>query len=55
MADTPATSLGYMLTVRRLDPALVRRLKIRAATNGRSMEAEARVILAEAMKETDHG
>jgi len=55
MADTTTPSPGYMLTVRRLDPALVRRLKIRAATNGRSMEAEARVILAEAMKETSDG
>lgn len=33
------------LTVRKLDPELVRRLKIRAAEHNRSMEAELRVIL----------
>jgi plasmid stability protein len=33
------------LTIRKLDPDLVRRLKIRAAENGRSTEAEVRAIL----------
>jgi len=33
------------LTVRNLDDDLKRRLRIRAAQNGRSMEAEARAIL----------
>lgn len=33
------------LTIRKLDDDLVRRLKIRAAHNGRSAEAEARAIL----------
>lgn len=37
------------LTVRKLDPELVRRLKIRAAQHGRSAEAEHRAILAEAL------
>lgn len=30
------------LTIRQLDPALKERLRVRAARNGRSMEAEAR-------------
>jgi plasmid stability protein len=33
------------LTVRNLDDALKKRLRVRAAENGRSMEAEARAIL----------
>ncbi|MEY2514748.1 MAG: antitoxin FitA [bacterium] len=33
------------LTVRNLDDALKTRLRVRAAQNGRSMEAEARAIL----------
>jgi plasmid stability protein len=33
------------LTVRNLDEALKARLRVRAAENGRSMEAEARAIL----------
>ena len=33
------------ITVRNLDPALKERLRIRAAENGHSMEAEARRIL----------
>jgi plasmid stability protein len=37
------------LTIRKLDDALVRRLKIRAAQNGRSAEAEARAILDDAL------
>ena len=37
------------LTVRKLDDVVVRRLKIRAAENGRSTEAEVRAILAEAV------
>ncbi|CAN5410670.1 plasmid stabilization protein [soil metagenome] len=34
------------LTVRNLDPEIVEALKLRGASNGRSMEAEARSILA---------
>jgi plasmid stability protein len=33
------------LTIRRLDPRLKRRLRVRAAAHGRSMEEEAREIL----------
>jgi plasmid stability protein len=37
------------LTVRKLDPELVRALKIRAAERGRSAEAEVRAILKEVL------
>jgi plasmid stability protein len=37
------------LNIRQLDPALKEKLRIRAARNGRSMEAEARVILKESL------
>ena len=36
------------LTIRRLDDGLKKRLRLRAASNGRSMEDEARIILGEA-------
>ena len=38
---------GYMamITIRNLDPEIKRSLRVRAAMNGRSMEAEARAIL----------
>lgn len=39
-----------MLTIRKLDDEVKRRLRIRAAEHGRSMEEEARTILAEALK-----
>jgi antitoxin FitA len=35
------------LTIRKLDPAVKERLRVRAAQHGRSMEDEARRILAE--------
>ena len=38
------------LLVRNLDAALVRELKLRAARNGRSMEAEHRAILAATLR-----
>lgn len=41
------------LTVRKLDDEVIRRLKIRAAENGRSAEAEARLILTQALKPRD--
>jgi plasmid stability protein len=41
------------LTIRDLDDAVKDRLRVRAATNGRSMEAEARAILAAAVGESD--
>lgn len=37
------------LTVRNVDPALKERLRVRAATQGHSMEAELRHILREAL------
>ena len=37
------------ITIRRLDDEVKARLRIRAATNGRSMEEEARIILREAV------
>lgn len=41
------------LTVRNLDDHLKQRLRVRAAQHGRSMEAEARVILAAALRADD--
>lgn len=40
--ETPGTA---SITIRKLDPALKERLRIRAARHGHSMEAEARDIL----------
>lgn len=37
------------LNIRQLDPALKERLRVRAARHGRSMEAEARAILKDAL------
>jgi antitoxin FitA len=37
------------LTIRNLDPAIKERLRVQAARNGRSMEAELRAILTEAI------
>lgn len=39
-----------MLTIRNLEPALKERLRVRAAQHARSMEAEARDILNQALK-----
>ena len=39
------------LNIRNLDETVKRRLQIRAARHGRSLEAEARAILAEAVRE----
>jgi plasmid stability protein len=41
------------LIVRNLDPELVQRLKLRAARHGRSMEAEHREILRQALQELE--
>ncbi len=38
------------LTIRNLDASIKERLRVRAAQNGRSMEAEARAIVAEAIE-----
>jgi plasmid stability protein len=40
------------LNIRNLDETVKRRLQVRAARHGRSMEAEAREILTEAVRET---
>ena len=40
------------IVIRNLDPAVKRRLQVRAAMNGRSMEAEARELLSERSAET---
>ena len=40
------------ITIRNLDDAVKTRLRIRASTNGRSMEEEARLILREAVERT---
>jgi plasmid stability protein len=37
------------LTIRNVEPAVKEQLRVRAARNGRSMEAELRAILAEAV------
>jgi antitoxin FitA len=37
------------LTIRKLDPAVEERLRVRAASHGRSMEEEARAILRDAL------
>ena len=41
------------ITIRNLDPALKERLRVRAAQHGKSMEAEARVILQTALASRD--
>lgn len=42
-----------MITIRRLEPETKQRLRMRAARNGRSMEAEARAILRDALATSD--
>jgi plasmid stability protein len=41
------------LSIRNLDETVKRRLQVRAAQHGRSMEAEARAILTESLLEPD--
>ena len=43
------------LTIRNLDPALKQRLRVRAAHNGHSMEAELRDILGAALSADNSG
>lgn len=43
------------VSIRDLDDAVKERLRVRAAGNGRSMEAEIRVILAAAVADPDEG
>lgn len=47
------TQSGNAVTVRGLTPVLKARLRVRAAHNGRSMEAEARAILEAALSAPD--
>lgn len=49
MATSPDMPRSATLNIRQLDPALKEQLRIRAAHNGRSMEAEARAILREVL------
>jgi len=46
--ETPMTTL----TIRNVEPAVKEKLRVRAAHNGRSMEAELRAILTEAIGPT---
>lgn len=48
---SPEIAATASLNVRQLDPRLKERLRVRAARNGRSMEAEARAILHAALEE----
>lgn len=41
------------ITIRNLDDGVKTKLRVRAATNGRSMEEEARIILREAVERED--
>jgi antitoxin FitA len=41
------------ITIRKLDPALKERLRVRAAERGHSMEAEARSILQQALNASE--
>ncbi len=52
MATPSETPRQASLNIRQLDPALKEQLRIRAAHHGRSMEAEARTILREALMKT---
>ena len=51
--DRLPTQSGNAVTVRGLSPELKARLRVRAAHNGRSMEAEARAILESALSAPD--
>ena len=51
--DRLPTQSGNAVTVRGLTPQLKARLRVRAAHNGRSMEAEARTILEAALSAPD--
>ena len=47
-SEGPTTAPMANLTIRRIDPAVKERLRVRAARQGHSMEEEARRILGEA-------
>lgn len=46
--------MNTTLTIRRLDEQVKQKLRLRAATHQRSMEAEAREILRQALESEDH-
>jgi antitoxin FitA len=52
IANLPDNCPVATIVIRNLDPAVKRRLQVRAALNGRSMEAEARSLLDESLHET---
>jgi plasmid stability protein len=45
MADAQTSRTVSTVMVRQLDPAVVRKLRVRAAERGRSMETELRLLL----------
>ncbi len=45
--------MSTILTIRNLDEDVIRKLRIRAASNHRSIEAEARAIITEVVKNTE--
>jgi plasmid stability protein len=49
MSDSSGATRYVSLDIRQLDPTLKEQLRIRAAHHGRSMEAEARAILKDAL------
>jgi plasmid stability protein len=51
LADLRYSQSMATLTIRNLDEKVKRRLQVRAALNGRSMEAEARAILTALVKD----
>jgi plasmid stability protein len=42
------------IVIRKLDESVKRKLQIRAARNGRSMEAEARELLRDSLRDSSH-
>src|SRR5882672_8970195 len=52
IAGRQVETLMATLTIRRVDPEVQKRLRIRAAQNGRSMEAELRQIINDAVGNT---
>ncbi len=49
LADSCYSVFMATITIRNLDESVKRKLQVRAALNGRSMEAEAREVLSELM------
>ena len=53
LASSPEVVLMADISIRNLDDSVRDRLRIRAASHGRSMESEVRAILAEAVREPE--